>query len=119
MTRGTTAMVANETESRDLVEQLVSVIGRDYVLTDDADREFYAMDVYSFRELPIAVVQPGSLPDMVEISKIATAAGVALVPRGGGASYTDAYLPDTPNSLLVDTERMNRILEINEEDMYV
>jgi FAD/FMN-containing dehydrogenase len=112
-------MVANETESRDLVEQLVSVIGRDYVLTDDADREFYAMDVYSFRELPIAVVQPGSLPDMVEISKIATAAGVALVPRGGGASYTDAYLPDTPNSLLVDTERMNRILEINEEDMYV
>ena len=39
---------------------------------------------------------------MIEISRIASAAGVALVPRGGGASYTDAYLPDTPRSLLVE-----------------
>jgi FAD/FMN-containing dehydrogenase len=112
-------MVAKETELPDLVEQLAGAIGRDYILAEDADREFYAMDVYSSRELPIAVVQPGSLSDMVEVSKIAAAAGVAMVPRGGGASYTDAYLPDTARSLLIDTSRMNRILEINEEDMYV
>ena len=115
-------MVANKAElhdAGDVVEQLANAIGRDYVITDDADREFYAMDVYSIRELPIAVVQPGSLADMVEIARIAAATGVAIVPRGGGASYTDAYLLDTPRSLTIDTSRMNRVLEINEEDMYI
>ena len=112
-------MVANESESQGVIEKLAGAIGHDYVITDAADREFYAMDVYSSREMPLAIVQPGSLSDMVEISKLAAADGIAMVPRGGGASYTDAYLPDTPRSLLIDTSRMNRVLEINEEDMYV
>ena len=112
-------MVANQSATHDIVARLANAIGRENVITDAADREFYAMDVYSFRELPIAVVQPGSLKDMVEISRIVAEAGIAVVPRGGGASYTDAYLPDTANSVLVDTSRMNRILEINADDMYV
>jgi FAD/FMN-containing dehydrogenase len=112
-------MAANESEATGVLDSLYAALGREYVLTDHADREFYAMDVYSARELPIAVVQPATLEDSIAIAKIASAAGVALVPRGGGASYTDAYLPDTANSLLIDTSRMNRILEINDEDMYV
>jgi len=112
-------MVANESQAANIVSRLADAIGRDFVLTGDEDRNFYAMDVYSQRELPIAVVQPGSLADAVEIARIAAEEGVAMVPRGGGASYTDAYLPATANSLLIDTSRMNRILEINEEDMYV
>ena len=111
-------MVANESQTQ-VVTRLAEAIGHDYVLTGDEDRNFYAMDIYSQRELPIAVVQPGSMSDAIEVARIAAELGVALVPRGGGASYTDAYLPDTENSLLVDTNRMNRILEINEEDMYV
>ncbi len=106
-------------DSTKIIEQIRQAIGAEYVLTEPVDREFYATDVYSVRELPIAVVQPDSLSDIQAIARIATAAGVALVARGGGASYTDAYLPSTPDSLLLDTERMNRILEINSEDMYV
>ena len=112
-------MVANEAESHNITQQLIAVLGADYVLTNDADREFYAMDVYTARELPIAVVQPGSVDDLVAIARLADEHDVAIVARGGGASYTDAYLPDTSRSLLVDTSRMNRILEINESDMYV
>ncbi len=112
-------MVANESQAAIVVSRLANAIGRDYVLTGDEDRNFYAMDVYNQRELPIAVVQPGSLADAIEIARIAGAEGIAMVPRGGGASYTDAYLPATANSILIDTSRMNRILEINAEDMYV
>ena len=112
-------MSAKILESKDIISQLRAVCGPEQVLTDEVDREFFAMDVYSFRELPIAVVQPGSVSELQDIARIASAAGVALVPRGGGASYTDAYLPSTPNSLLIDTERMNAIVEINAEDMYV
>ena len=112
-------MVANESQKQTVATRIAEAIGHDYVLTGDEDRNFYAMDVYNQRELPLAVAQPGSLSDAVEVSRIAAEEGVALVPRGGGASYTDAYLPATANSVLVDTSRMNRILEINEEDMYV
>jgi FAD/FMN-containing dehydrogenase len=112
-------MSANLQASSDLVQQLGTAIGREHVLTDPAEREFHAMDVYNFRELPIAVVRPGTAADLQAIVRIAARAGVALVPRGGGASYTDGYLPATPNSLLVDTCRLNRIVEINEQDMYV
>jgi len=112
-------MSANLQESNDILSKLRSAIGAEHVLIDDADREFFAMDVYRFREMPIAVVQPGSVEDLQQIARIASAEGVALVPRGGGASYTDAFLPSTPQSLLIDTGRMNRVLEIHEQDMYV
>ncbi len=112
-------MSANLMQAGDIVEALGRAIGSEHVLTDPADREFYAMDVYSFRELPLAVVRPGSTAELQAIVRLAAAAGVALVPRGGGASYTDGYLPTTPNSLLVDTSRLNRIIEINVQDMYV
>ncbi len=112
-------MSANLMENKTIIDELGSSIGAEHVLTSDADREFYAMDVYNFRELPIAVVQPGTVEELQAVARIASQSGVALVPRGGGASYTDAYLPSTPNSLLIDTQRLNRIVEINEEDMYI
>lgn len=112
-------MSANLMESNDIIDRLRNALGTEYVLCDPADREFFAMDVYNFLELPLAVAQPGTVEELQEVARIASAAGVALVPRGGGASYTDAYLPATSNSLLIDTQRMNRVVEINEEDMYV
>lgn len=112
-------MSANLMESKDILEDFRAAIGAEHVLTEDADREFYAMDVYNFREMPLAVLQPGSVDDLQAIARVATAGGVALVPRGGGASYTDAFLPATAKSVLIDTGRMNRVLEINEQDMYV
>jgi len=112
-------MSANPTEVKGIIGQLSAVVGSGHVLTDPADREFYAMDVYNSREQPIAVVQPGTVEELQEVARIASAQGIALVPRGGGASYTDAYLPATSNSLLIDTERLNRVVEINAENMYV
>jgi len=105
--------------AQDVIQKVASAIGAEFVLTGDEDREFYAMDVYNFREMPLAVVQPGSVADLQAIVNAAAAEGVAIVPRGGGASYTDGYVAARADSLLVDTSRMNKIVEINEEDMYV
>jgi len=112
-------MSAHIAQPHDVIEKLVTAIGRDHVLTDPAEREFHAMDVYNARELPLAVVRPGSTADLQAVVRIAAAAGIAVVTRGGGASYTDGYLPTTPNSLLIDSCRLNRIVEINERDMYI
>lgn len=112
-------MSANLMQSQEVVQRLAAAIGAEHVLTDPAEREFHAMDVYNFRELPAAVVRPGTVTELQAVVRIAAGAGMALVARGGGASYTDAYLPATPNAILIDTSRLNRIVEINAEDMYV
>jgi FAD/FMN-containing dehydrogenase len=111
-------MSAPESDNN-VIGQLQQALGTEYVLLDEADRSFYAMDVYRQREVPMAVVQPATQDELRLVARIAHAGGIALVPRGGGASYTDGYLPATDRSITVDTSRMNRIIEINAEDMYI
>ena len=105
--------------SQEILQELSSLLGSEHVITDDAERRYFTTDVYNSRELPLAVIRPGSVEELQEAARIALKNNVALVPRGGGASYTDGYLPVTSQSLLVETSRLNRIVEINATDMYV
>ena len=102
-----------------LIATLRGIVGAEHVLTDQDDRSFYSMDVYRQLEIALCVVRPGSVEELSKVVAATTATGTAVVPRGGGASYTDGYLPSTPNSVLIDASRLNRIVEINQEDMYV
>ena len=78
-----------------------------------------ATDVYRARALPLAVVRPASVEDLQLAVRTATAAGIAVYTRGGGASYTDGYLPTRADSILIDMGGLDRIVEINEADGYV
>lgn len=105
--------------SSPLVGQLEALLGKEHVLTDVTERTFYSTDIYHAGELPLAVVRPASTADVAQLVQLCAASGVAVVPRGGGASYTDGYAPAEAGSISIDTSRMNRILELNERDMYV
>lgn len=104
----------------DLYRELVAIVGGEHVLTDDEDRAFYSQDIYSAAAEPAAVVvRPGSAEEVARATAAVTMAGFSALARGGGTSYTGGLLPDRPNSVIVDTARLNRVLEINVEDMYV
>ena len=98
--------------------KLYQAIGRENVLVEDA-REYYATDVYRRLELPLAVVRPGSIEELQRTVEIAYGEGLAIFPRGGGASYTSGYLVSTPHAITIDAGRLNKIVEINKQDMYV
>lgn len=102
------------------IEQLRQILGRDNVLLDDASREFYSQDL-SFRphEVAAMVLQPASVEALADAVGVATRAGYAVVPRGGGMSYTSGYTPERARSVLIDMRKMNRVIEINADDMYV
>jgi FAD/FMN-containing dehydrogenase len=103
-----------------IADRLRQIVGNDHVLTDLEDRKFFSSDVYRpADELVECVLQPGSGEQLSEAVKVATAAGYVVIPRGGGYSYTDGYLAVRKNSILVDMRRLDRIVEINIEDMYV
>ena len=101
-----------------LLAQLVQLVGAEAVLTGDAVLT-YSTDVYRSLELPLAVVKPMTVEQLQHVVRAATSAGMAVFTRGGGASYTDGYLPNRHASILVDMSGLTRIVEINEADGYV
>ncbi|MCU0758399.1 MAG: FAD-binding oxidoreductase [Steroidobacteraceae bacterium] len=102
-----------------VIVELQRILGAQHVVTDRAEREFYSQDVYRSGELPAAVIRPGSTEELAAALKAIAPSGLPIVPRGGGMSYTDGYLPRRANSIMVDMLRMNRVLEIDAEDCYV
>jgi len=102
-----------------LLDQLVQILGADNVKTDVESRAFFAEDTFRSFETPIGSISPTSTDEMSRAVEVCHIARVALVPRGGGMSYTDGYLHTRQDSITVDTQKMNRILQINEDDMYV
>jgi FAD/FMN-containing dehydrogenase len=107
-------------ETTQIIEGLKAALGATQVLTDEASRSFYSTDL-SFQPgaVAMAVVAPKDADSLAAAVRLCAAQGVALVPRGGGMSYTRGYVPVTERSVLVDMRSMNRIIEINEQDMYV
>ncbi len=104
----------------DLVAQLEQALGADHVLADDASRAFYANDVFwQPGILPAAIVRPATVDQVQQAVRLATAAGHAVVPRGGGMSYTKGYLPPHDRSVVVDTRGLNRVTAVRPDDMYV
>ena len=101
----------NDTLEPAILSQLQSLLGSEHVLTDRESREFYSTDVYAAGRLPLAVVRPASTADVAQLVQLCATQGVALVARGGGASYTDGYTPAEASSVVIDTARMNKILD--------
>jgi FAD/FMN-containing dehydrogenase len=102
-----------------LMESLAAIVGAEHVLTDDESREFYSTDVYRRAdELAMAVVQPANVDELHESARACISHRAPMVVRGGGASYTDGFLPARPGTVMFDTSRLKQI-DVNAEDMYV
>lgn len=99
--------------------ELRRILGADRVITDRAELEFHSQDVYRSGCLPAALIRPASSAQLSAALHAIAPAGLPIVPRGGGMSYTDGYLPAREHSIMIDMQSMNRILEINAEDGYV
>ncbi len=103
-----------------LVEELGRILGQGRVLVSDDDRRFFSQDIAGPRaHVAACVAQPGSVEQLAAAVAAMAAAGHAIVPRGGGSSYTGGYVPQRNDSVLVDTRGLDRVTEINAADMYV
>ena len=102
-----------------LVVRLTNLLGAGNVFVDEASRRFFSQDVNNRGHEPLAVIAPGTVEELSAAVAAITGAGFAVVPRGGGMSYTDGYLPVREASVTIDTRRLDRVVEINTEDRYV
>jgi len=102
-----------------LAERLVDVLGATVVSIDPLDCELSASDIYSAGATPAAVVRPTDTAELSLAVRTATAAGAAVVPRGGGVSYTGGVVAPATDTVVIDTSSMDRILKIDADAMFV
>ncbi len=89
------------------------------VLTDLPSRELYGEDVGGHAGALLAVVRPQDTKALAIAVRFATERGLAIVPRGGGMSYSGGYACADQPAVCVDLGHMDRVLEVNTEDMFV
>jgi glycolate oxidase len=100
----------------EFLDALRSIVGAAHVRTDDAARESYGADALKRGHPADVVVMPDGAEDVSSILRLCGAHKVPLVPRGGGTGYTGGSVP-THGGVVLSLERMNRILEIDEDNL--
>jgi glycolate oxidase len=100
-----------------LASALADALPHEALVTDPRRLQVLQHDVFARGPEPELVLRPRSVEELAQCVGAATRAGLAVVPRGGGMSYTGGYLgPDKP-FVLVDTGALDAIVSIDETDM--
>src|SRR5438309_10091713 len=84
---------------------------------DRLDRALYSTDASVYQIVPIGVVLPGSIDDIVATVKACSSVGVPITARGGGTSQAGQSIG--PGVILDSSKYFNRILEINAAERWV
>ncbi|MDM5298333.1 glycolate oxidase subunit GlcD [Bacillus pumilus] len=97
--------------------QLKEIVGAQYVSDNQADRLAYSYDATpNFQQMPDAVVSPKNAEEVQQIVRLCAAYNVPIVPRGSGTNLCAGTCP-AQGGLVVLFTRMNRLLEIDEENL--
>jgi glycolate oxidase len=99
-----------------LVEQLRHLLPEDRVLWRDYDLMLYEYDGSIDKHRPVAVVFPLSSEEVSQVVKLCNQCGVPYTARGAGTGLSGGAIP-ARGGVLISLARMNRILEIDVENM--
>jgi FAD/FMN-containing dehydrogenase len=102
-----------------LAETLREELGPDAVVTDLAEREACSADLYSAGSTCALVLRPQDRASVAQAVASVTRAGFAVIARGGGLTYTGGYTPVRDDTVVLDLRRLDRIVDIGADDMYV
>jgi glycolate oxidase len=102
----------------EVIAALRSIVGEEYVVVDPDRVEPYGADAVKEKFPPEAVVFPESTAQVAEILKLANAELFPVTARGGGVGYTGGAVP-VDGGIVIGTDRMKKIVEINVDDLYV
>lgn len=112
--KGRTTTNASKPE---VLANLRAIVGDENVLVDAEKVEPYAGDAVKEKFPPEAVVFPETTQHVVEILKLANEHLFPVTARGGGVGYTGGAVP-IDGGIVVGTDRMNKIIDINVDDLY-
>jgi len=114
----------DEAKRETVRKKLVEVIGEGKVLWKSSDLAPYTKDTYrvrfeeEYKYFPDLVVLPESTSDVQAIVKIAAEHVIPVIPKGGGSCRTGMLVP-IHGGIVLDTIKMNKVLEISVPNLHV
>jgi glycolate oxidase len=101
-----------------LIKEFEAIVGAENVLSSETDRHSYSYDAAVLDSvLPALVIRPTSSEQLGKTTALCNENGLPMTVRGAGTNLSGGTIPH-PGGIVVLTNGLNRILEINEEDMY-
>jgi len=108
--------------------ELEEIVGEHFISVKETDKLIYSTDWSWMPQMwldrgerlptPDYIVHPGSAEEIAEILLIANKYHIPVVPWGGGSGTQGGALP-LFGGILVDTKRMDKILDIDEKSLTV
>lgn len=99
--------------------ELLDILGDKLYCDDPEYLALMSEDIWTQGEMAGFVLKPANLNELTQSVAAAHSLGIALNPRGAGMSYTKAHTPDRSGIGIIDFSKLDRIVEINLDDMYV
>jgi glycolate oxidase len=100
-----------------IIKGLQKIVGKERVSTQEADLICYSYDATRQKYLPGVVVHPRTTDEISAIIRLANDRLVPVYPRGAGSGFTGGSLPTSDSGIVMTTEQMDRILEIDQENL--
>ena len=102
-----------------LIEAFRKIAGPPNVMDSEADRHCYSYDAAVLQPVvPALVVRPETTEALGKVVKLCGDNGLPLTVRGSGTNLSGGTIPDPRDGIVVLTNALNRIIEINEADLY-
>ncbi len=102
-----------------LIEELKSIVGAEYVYVDEERRSDFGHDeTENLIFLPEIVIRPRTTSEISRVMQLCNEHRVPVTPRGAGTGLSGGALPHA-GGILLSTDRLNSILEIDERNLQV
>lgn len=103
-----------------LKSKLALIVGENFVSDGAAERYVYSQDITeNQRHEPALVVMPATVEEVQRIVLLANEELTPLVPYVTGQNVGGLTIPQVDGAVIVDLKRMDRILDVDEEGMYM
>src|SRR5438105_15748482 len=112
-----TGRATTSASDEDVLARLREIVGAEHVLVDADKVEPYAQDAVKEKFPPEAVVLPQRTEEVAALMRLANERLFPVTARGGGVGYSGGAVP-VNGGIVIGTDRMNRIREINVDDLY-
>ena len=101
------------------IDQLKNIVGESFVFFDAENLNRYGHDeTEKLQYDPEVVVKPRTAAEIASIMKMCNEGLIPVTPRGAGTGLSGGALPHL-GGVLLSTERMNEIIEIDERNLQI
>ncbi|MFC1538388.1 FAD-binding oxidoreductase [Candidatus Latescibacterota bacterium] len=101
-----------------IIKELIKILGPENVFTGKTERLSYSYDSQHVSAMPDVVVHVSDKYEVAAVVKLASKHNIPVITRGAGSGLTGGSVPEQ-GGIVLNLERMNKILYLNVEDRII